>query len=98
MIIELKLPDSMAVPLVEMQWYKLFLQQMTNRLGVGHLRYGKIDKRARYMDRLKKELAAYTKDGNMEQLLNIAVYAFLESYTPQNKKFHFDNTVDSVTR
>lgn len=98
MDITLKLPDSLAVPAVEMQWYKMFLQLMTNRRGVGYLRYGKINRRAGYMSRMKKELEVYEKDGNMEQLLNIAVYAFLESYTPQNKKFHFDNNVKSVTR
>lgn len=36
--------------------------------------------------------------GNFEQLLNIAVYCFLESETPQHPRFHFDNKVESVTR
>lgn len=36
--------------------------------------------------------------GNFEQLLNIAVYCFLESEAPQHPRFHFDNRVKSVTR
>lgn len=78
--------------------FKMFLQMMQNRRQVGGLRYGPIDRRKKYMTRLSKELKAYRKDGNAEQLLNIAVYAFLEFYAAENKKFHFDNTVDSVTR
>lgn len=38
------------------------------------------------------------KSGNFEQLLNIAVYCFLESEAPQHPRFHFDNGVESVTR
>lgn len=44
------------------------------------------------------ELKAYKKTGNEEHLLNIANYCHLESFAPENKKFHYDNTVDSVTR
>lgn len=36
--------------------------------------------------------------GNFEQLLNVAVYCFLESQAPQHPRFHFDNGVESVTR
>lgn len=78
--------------------WKCFLQLMTNRKQVGGLRYGPPAKKQKYLSRMKKELAAYEKTGNMEQLLNIAVYCFLESEAPENRKFHFDNTVDSVTR
>jgi len=50
------------------------------------------------MTRLSKELKAYRKDGNIEQLLNIAVYAFLESVAPENPKIHWNAAADSVTR
>lgn len=76
-----------------------FLQMMANRRGFGAARYG--DRPAstqKYLSRLKKELRAYEKEGNMEQLLNIGVYCFLESFAPENKKFHFDPYRESVTR
>ena len=92
------IPDSLNVPVSEMSAFKQFLQQMTNRRGVGFLRYGPIKHRQGYMSRMKKELEAYKHTGNREQLLNIAVYAFLESYAPENEKHHFDATVDSITR
>jgi len=50
------------------------------------------------MTRMKLEVTAYRKSGNREHLLNIANYAWLESQAPENPKFHWDNTVDSVTR
>ena len=78
-----------------------FLQEMANRRTVGSNRYEKHGhpiRRQRYMTRLKRELEAYERDGNHEQLLNIAVYAFLESYAPENHKYHFNPEADSVTR
>lgn len=75
-----------------------FLNAMSKRIQVGHFRYGTPNVSKLYIDRLKAELIAYKRTGNMEHLLNIANYAFLESLCPQNKKFHFDNTVESVTR
>lgn len=87
-----------AIQLREVSSFAKFLQMMSNRRAVGGERYGPIKVSAGYLTRLKKELKAYEKTGNMEQLLNIAVYAFLESYAPENPKFHFDNTVKSVTR
>ena len=74
-----------------------FLQRIANRRMVGHLRYG-LDKKFRYMSRLSAELKSYRKTGNAEQLLNIAVYAYLEQQAPENVKFHFDPTADSATR
>lgn len=91
-------PSSCDLGQDEMQFFKAFLQGMTNRRIVGGMRYGPIRARKKYMTRLSKELRAYRLNGNMEQLLNIAVYAYLEAYAPENKLFHFDNTVDSVTR
>ena len=100
MVIEIKVVDDLVDKLptkesIEFQW---FLQLMQNRRLVGGMRYGPINYKKKYMTRLNKELRAYREAGNAEQLINIAVYAFLEFYAPENKKFHFDNTVDSVTR
>lgn len=87
-----KLPPQESV---EFQW---FLQLMQNRRLVGGLRYGPINRRKKYQTRLSKELKVYRASGNAEQLINIAVYSFLEFYAPENKKYHFDNNADSVTR
>lgn len=92
------IPDSLSLPSSEMALFKRFLQEMTNRRGVGYLRYGPNRHRQGYMSRLKLELEHYKRSGNHEQLLNIAVYAFLESHCPENEKYHFDNTAGSVTR
>ena len=92
------IPDSLALPSSEMTLFKRFLQEMTNRRGVGYLRYGPNRHSKGYMTRMKTELEHYKRTGNHEQLLNIAVYAFLESHCPENEKYHFDNTVASVTR
>ena len=78
--------------------FRNFIQRMSNRIEQGECRYGEANENARYLSRLKKELIVYEKTGNFEQLLNIANYCFLESIAPQNKKFHFDNTIGSVTR
>ena len=79
-----------------------FVQQQANRLAFGYSRYeaahGGPSKSARYMTRLSLELKSYMITGNREHLLNIANYAWLESQAPENKKFHWDNSVDSVTR
>jgi radical SAM superfamily enzyme with C-terminal helix-hairpin-helix motif len=75
-----------------------FVQGMANRIGVGHCRYGHPAKSKRFMSRLGEEFKEYKKRGNAEQLRNVALYAALESMAPENKKFHFDNTVGSVTR
>ena len=76
----------------------VFLQRMANRISVGHFRYGKPDKDKMYLSRLKLEVKAYSKTGNSEHLLNAANYCFLESQAPENKKFHWDDTTESVTR
>jgi hypothetical protein len=78
--------------------FQLFVQKMANRLIVGHWRYGAPDKRQKYLTRMKKELEAYVKTGNVEQLINIANYAMLESIAPEHPQAHFDNTINSVTR
>ncbi len=77
---------------------KEFLQRMINRMVQGYVRYGEAKVEQRYMTRLIMEVKAYRKSGNAEQLYNIANYALLESIAPENKKFHFDGSVDSITR
>ena len=94
----LDVPKHLPVCADELMAFKAFLQGQVNRELVGSLRYGKIQRRQRYLSRLTKELQVYKKTGNMEQLVNIAVYCFLESYAPENPKFHWDPTVDSATR
>ncbi len=76
----------------------MFVQKMANRILQGYTRYGGPDKSQKYMTRLRLELRAYKKTGNMEHLYNIANYAHLESIAPENKKFHYDDKADSVTR
>ena len=98
MTLEITIPDSLAVPKSEMASFYMFLQHMTNRRAQGYARYGKIQRRQRYLSRMRKEVEAYAKSGNHEQLLNVAVYAFLESYAPENQAYHFNPNVDSVTR
>lgn len=92
-------PDHIPMDPMALCGWMMFLQLMTNRRVMGALRYAQKPKRsARYLSRLKKEVEAYEADGNMEHLLNVGVYCWLESEAPENEMFHFDNTVDSVTR
>lgn len=71
---------------------------MANRLMQGQCRYGEPKASQNYFTRLMMETKAYKRTGNQEHLINIANYCVLESIAPENKKFHFDNTVDSATR
>jgi hypothetical protein len=96
---EIRLPDSLPLDEMTVRAFFCFLQAMANRRAQGAARYGdRPNKKQCYMSRMRKELDAYSRDGNMEQLLNIAVYCFLESEAPENRRFHFDATVASVTR
>jgi hypothetical protein len=97
-IIRLEIPDSFELKNHKKQIFKMFAQTMLNRLFVGELRYGAADKKQKYFSRLKKEVKAYEKTGNAEQLINIANYCILEWITPQHPKHHFDPTVESITR
>ncbi len=76
----------------------MFAQAMLNRLFVGEVRYGPGKKEQKYLTRLIKELKAYKKTGNAEQLINIANYCILEWMTPEHPKHHFNPAVESVTR
>lgn len=97
--LELELPDSLVLSSRVLSEFRAFLQAMCNRRIVGALRYGaKPNRRQKYMTRLSKELRAYRSEGNFEQLLNIAVYAYLESAAPENSKLHWNAYADSITR
>jgi len=78
-----------------------FLQEVANRCCVGAARYEHgdgPDARKRYMTRMLKETEAYKDSGNKEQLLNVAVYCWLESVAPEHRRFHWDPKAKSVTR
>lgn len=98
MILDIHIPDSIKQDKRITDSFKDFLQKMANRRSVGACRYGDISKAGKYFSRMQDEVKAYKKTGNMEQLLNIAVYTFLESYAPENPKFHHNPLADSVTR
>lgn len=78
--------------------FQAFIQKMASRRDQGFCRYGPADASQHYLSRLRDEIKAYGKTGNCEQLLNIAVYAFLESVAPQHDNFHHDPTAASVNR
>lgn len=80
--------------------FERFLQDMASCRDQGYCRYGKVNRNKEYMDRLSDELRAYRKrsGGNRAQLLNLAVYAFLESIEPQHKGFHYDPEAKTVNR
>ena len=78
--------------------FREFVQQQVKRLVQGHFEYGPPCKSKNYMTRLEAEVKAYRRTGNREHLLNAANYCWLESEAPQNRKYHWDNTVLSVTR
>lgn len=98
MELNITIPDSMKLPTRTVRDFLSFLRRMGMRIAVGHIRYGEPDRRKRYMYRMKKELAAYKKSGNLEHLYNLANYAFLESVEPEHMAHHFDGTVESATR
>lgn len=75
-----------------------FLQKVVNRAIQGHCQYGAPHRDKRYMSRKEVESESYRKTGNIEHLLNEAVYAWLETVAPENKKSHFNPLVDSATR
>jgi hypothetical protein len=89
---------SSVTSLDRMISFGLFIQRQADRIQVGEIRYGVPKRRQRYMSRMQVEMDAYKKTGNMEHLLNIANYCWLESEKPENARFYFDQKVDSVTR
>ena len=96
--LELKLSSQLPITPEELAELRAFMQSMLYRAGVGNVRYGPPAARKRYLTRMRKELAAYTKTGNAEHLFNIAVYCWLETMAPQHPKQHWDAAVESATR
>ena len=88
-------PDRAARPLDR---FVDFLQKMVNRKAIGGMRYGPPHNSQKYLSRLKAELKTYEKTGNAENLINIANYAFLESFAPEHPQAHFNNLARSATR
>ena len=100
MILELKIPESLDRLLPTQVRIDLhsFLQAFLNRALVGQMRYGDPRAKKQYATRKELEAAEYWNGGNFENLLNEAVYCWLESQAPENKRFHFDPTAASATR
>lgn len=98
MIIEIFWSDKIKRTSPDDKQFKFFVQEIAYRLMQGFCRYGAAKKEQRYMTRLQMELKNYKKTGNSESLYNIANYCLLEILAPENKKFHFNSTADSVTR
>jgi hypothetical protein len=80
--------------------FALFAQKMANRLIVGVFRYdkGRPLRQAQYHTRLKAEVKAYGRTGNLGHLVNAANYCFLESAAPEHKRAHWGEEHTSVTR
>lgn len=97
-ILELKLPGTLPISMDDLVDLRAFLQCVVNRAGVGNVRYGEAATRKKYLTRMRKELRAYAKTGNGENLFNVAVYAWLETLRPQHRHFHFNMNAESVTR
>ena len=97
-ILRLELLESIQISREKRQWFRAFCQGMLHRIQAGELRYGPGSKRQKYMTRLIKEVKAYEKTGNAEQLFNIANYCILEWIYPEHPKHHFKPEADSVTR
>jgi hypothetical protein len=95
MILEVWVSDRLRVPFE--REFSQFLQRMAARRDQGHAAYGTSRATKRYLSRLGRELDAYKRTGNQEHLLNVAVYAWLESVRPEREETHFDPAVASVT-
>jgi hypothetical protein len=95
MPIQFHLPEDFPAPTGE---FHAFVQAQINRYVQGHFRYGLPKKSKKYLSKLKAELKAYIETGNIEHLINVAVYAGLEIQQPQNQKQHFNAYAKSVTR
>lgn len=91
------LPDA-ARGVKDVWDYLSYLNMQAARWFQGNCRYGHPRRSKRYLSRMKAEIAEYERTGNAEHLLNISNYAYLESFRPENQKYHFDPTVESATR
>lgn len=86
------------LPIEKQREFFCYLQAMCNRAQAGFAQYGGPKRRRKYWTRIKLEMEKFEKTRNMEQLLNIAVYTWLQSECPEGGPIHFDNTVKSATR
>lgn len=77
-----------------------FVQKQANRLVVGIFRYddGLPTRRAKFLTRLKAEIAEYERTGNTEHLINASNYCYLESNWPEHKNSRYEHIATSVTR
>jgi hypothetical protein len=91
------LPES-ARQIDDVWDFLVYLNRQAARWFQGNCRYGTPRRSKRYLSRLKAEIAAYESTGNAEHLFNASNYAYLESRAPENRKYHFDPTVESATR
>lgn len=79
--------------------FVLFVQEMANRLLVGHYRYYKKDRvNKKFLTMAKLELETYNKTRNKEHLRNVANYCFLEFLHPEIDEVHDNKLVNSVRR
>jgi hypothetical protein len=96
MILEVWVSDKLRVPFE--REFSQFLQRMAARRDQGYATYRSPPPGRNFCSGLERELRAYKRTGNQEQLINIAVYAFCESVCPEREETHFDPHVGSVTR
>jgi hypothetical protein len=73
------------------RWSNNFEKYMRNRLVMGALRYGEIDKKRKYnyIEYLEKKVKMYKNTGNKELLVDIANQAMLEFMNCQHENGHF---------
>lgn len=90
--------EDFRVSKKEKDEFRSFLNAISKRILQGRARYGKPEARKKYHTRLKMEVKAYSKTGNIEHLYNIANYCFLESIEPEHPKSGLNAFVNSVTR
>lgn len=90
--------EAFGIPGGEKRDFQQFLNAMSKRILQGRSRYGKPWARKKYHTRLKLEVQAYDRTGNIEHLYNIANYCFLESIEPEHPKSGLNAFVGSVTR
>lgn len=95
-MVEIKWPKN--IPFSYKETFKQFLTQMCSRVIVGELRYGKPHVLKDYFSKLQTEGRAYKRTGNIEHLINIANYAYLEANWPSHPNTHLNTTAKSAYR
>ncbi len=77
------------------EWVPLFEKLMRNRLVMGALRYGTLERKRKIghkwdlMGAVEKKAALYNETGNTEYLVDIANYCLLEFECGSHPKKHF---------